>query len=76
MTVPACKLLRNAGQEIKFEGISLYFCCCCQGDFCLYLKMKKSVLTTASINSELVIFFNTEECTLLTSELYKIVFFF
>lgn len=73
MTVPACKLVRNAGQELKSEGISLYFCCCCQ-DFWLYLKMKKSMLTTASINSKLVMFFNTEERTLLASELH--IFFF
>lgn len=75
MTMLACKLVRNAGQELKSEGISLYFCSCCQ-DFWLYLKMKKSMLTTASINSKLVIFLSTEECTLLASELNKIVFFF
>lgn len=75
MTVPACKLVRNAGQELKSEGISLYFCCCCQ-DFWLYLKMKKSMLTTASINSKLVMFFNTEERTLLASELHIFFFFY
>lgn len=46
MTVSVCKLVRNAGQEMKFERILPL----------LKKKKKKSMLTIASVYSKLMIF--------------------
>lgn len=60
-----CRLVRNAGQEMKFEGISLYFSSCSHGDFCLHLKKKSQCFTTASINNTLL--FSIRMCTFVIS---------